>query len=114
MGRDSLIHAALTHGAAGAIAASANVAPELGVSIYQHFEQGDLGASLAAQKALAPLRAAFGLGTHPAMLKAGAELMGLEVGPPRRPVAPLADSELDTLKQVLIEMGKLPREEQST
>jgi 4-hydroxy-tetrahydrodipicolinate synthase len=114
MGRDSLIYAALTHGAAGAIAASANVAPELGVAIYEHFEQGDLDGSLAAQKALAPLRAAFALGTHPAMLKAGAELMGLEVGPPRRPVTPLAADEMNTLKQVLTEMGKLPREEQST
>jgi 4-hydroxy-tetrahydrodipicolinate synthase len=34
MGRDSLIFAALAHGAAGAVAASANVVPELVVSIY--------------------------------------------------------------------------------
>jgi 4-hydroxy-tetrahydrodipicolinate synthase len=108
MGRDTLIYAALMHGAAGAIAASANVAPELGVAIFEKYESGDLEGSLAAQKALAPLRLAFGLGTHPAMLKAGAELMGLAAGPPRRPVSPLSESELDILRSVLVEMGKLP------
>ena len=107
MGRDTLIYAALMHGAAGAIAASANVAPELGVAIYEKFQCGDLEGALAAQKALAPLRLAFGLGTHPAMLKAGAELMGIAVGPPRRPVSRLSDSDRDSLKAVLVEMGKL-------
>ena len=107
MGRDTLIYAALMHGAAGAIAASANVAPELGVAIYEKFQCGELEGALAAQKALAPLRLAFGLGTHPAMLKAGAELMGIAVGPPRRPVSRLSDSDRDSLKAVLVEMGKL-------
>ena len=109
MGRDTLIYAALMHGAAGAIAASANVAPELGVAIYEKFQCGDLEGALAAQKALAPLRLAFGLGTHPAMLKAGAELMGIAVGPPRGPVSRLSDSDRDSLKAVLVEMGKMKK-----
>ncbi len=107
MGRDTLIFAALQHGATGAIAASANIAPELSVDIYRHFTAGRLQEALAAQYALAPLRLAFGLGTFPAMLKTGAELMGLPAGPPRTPVAPLNPEEREKLRQVLVQMGKL-------
>ena len=56
MGRDTLIYAALEHGAAGAIAASANVAPELGAAIYDRFQAGDAPGALEAQMRLAPLR----------------------------------------------------------
>lgn len=107
MGRDTLIFAALQHGATGAIAASANIAPELSVDIYRNFTAGRPQEALAAQYALAPLRLAFGLGTFPAMLKTGAELMGLPAGPPRAPVAPLNPEEREKLRQVLVQMGKL-------
>jgi 4-hydroxy-tetrahydrodipicolinate synthase len=107
MGRDTLIYAALAHGAAGAIAASANVAPELGAAIYDRYTSGDLDGARASQQQLAPLRLAFGIGTHPAMLKAGAELMGVPAGPPRRPVQRLNAEELDRLRGVLSGMGKL-------
>lgn len=107
MGRDTLIYAALVHGAAGAIAASANVAPELGVGVYERFRAGDTDGALDFQLRLAPLRSAFSLGTHPAMLKAGADLVGASGGPPRRPVSRLAGSDLQALKAVLAKMGKL-------
>jgi len=107
MGRDTLIYAALAHGAAGAIAASANVAPELGAGIYDRYLKGDMAGALDYQMRLAPLRLAFGIGTHPAMLKAGAELMGVPAGPPRRPVQPLSPDELERLRSVLSGMGKL-------
>ncbi len=107
MGRDSLIYAALVHGAAGAIAASANVAPELGVGVYERYMSGDTEGALGFQKRLAPLRSAFSLGTHPAMLKAGAELAGAAGGPPRRPVSRLSGDDLQALKVLLSRMGKL-------
>jgi 4-hydroxy-tetrahydrodipicolinate synthase len=107
MGRDTLIYAALVHGAAGAIAASANVAPDLGAAIYDRYLQGDLAGALDYQTRLAPLRLAFGIGTHPAMLKAGAELMGVPVGPPRLPVQRLRPEENERLRSVLTGMGKL-------
>jgi 4-hydroxy-tetrahydrodipicolinate synthase len=107
MGRDTLIYAALVHGAAGAIAASANVAPELGVGVYERYTAGDAEGALGFQKRLAPLRSAFSLGTHPAMLKAGAELVGAAGGPPRRPVSRLSGSNLQALKVLLSKMGKL-------
>ncbi len=107
MGRDTLIYAALAHGAAGAIAASANIAPELAVEIYRRFSAGDLAGALAAQQRLAPLRVAFGLGTFPAMLKSGAEMVGLPAGPPRAPVTRLAGPERQKLREVLVRMGKI-------
>ena len=108
MGRDSLIYAALLHGAAGAIAASANIAPGPAVDIYRNFLAGNLQDSLAAQQRLAPLRAACGLGTFPAMLKAGAELVGLPAGPPRAPVTRLGEADRARLREVLVHMGELP------
>jgi 4-hydroxy-tetrahydrodipicolinate synthase len=41
MGRDTLIFGALMYGAAGAIAASANVAPKLTVDIFSAYQNGD-------------------------------------------------------------------------
>ena len=105
MGRDTLIYAALVHGAAGAIAATANVAPELGVGIYERYRAGDAAGALDCQMRLAPLRAAFSLGTHPAMLKAGTDLVCDAGGPPRRPVSRLSGRDLQQLKEVLTEMG---------
>lgn len=105
MGRDTLIYSALAHGMAGGIAASANVAPEIGVGIYENFIQGNLEEAQECQQRLAPLRLAFSLGTHPAMLKAGAELVGFPAGPPRAPVSPLTEPQREHLKQVLIGMG---------
>ena len=107
MGRDTLIYAALSHGAAGAIAASASVAPELSVGIYESYVSGNLALALDYQRRLAPLRRAFSIGTHPAMLKAGADLVGLPCGPPRRPVRPLSEEEREQLRAVLVEIGTL-------
>jgi len=107
MGRDTLIYSALVHGAAGSIAASANMVPEIGVEIYRCFTQGDLEGAIAAQRNLAPVRLAFSLGTFPAMLKAGVELVGLSAGPPRAPVSPLTDEERGKLRQALVQVGKL-------
>lgn len=108
MGRDTLIYSALVHGAAGSIAASANIVPEFSVAIYEKFLAGDLEGAIAAQRQLAPVRLAFGLGTFPAVLKAGVELVGLKAGPPRAPVAPLTDDEVAVLREALVEVGKIP------
>ena len=106
MGRDTLIHAALREGAAGAIAASGNVAPEIASGIYEAFLLGDEELARDLQQRLAALRDAFTLGTHPAMLKAGADLVGFSGGPPRRPVKPLNSAQLVTLRHILAHIGK--------
>lgn len=104
MGRDTLIYGALLYGAKGSIAASANVAPALGVRIYERFTAGDLEGARAAQAALAPLRMAFSWGTFPVVIKEALDLMGLDCGPARPPVGPLTPEQRARLREVLLEM----------
>lgn len=107
MGRDTLIFAALVHGASGAIAATANVAPRLVVDIYEAFMAGDLEKARNSQMALAPLRMAFGLGTFPVVVKEALEMMGIAPGRCRAPVGPLSQSAREKLREVLKQMGLL-------
>jgi len=105
MGRDTLIYGGLLYGAAGSIAASANVKPSLLVEIYDAFIEGDLKRSLEAQRSLAPLRIAFGLGTFPSVVKEAVNMIGIDVGRCRRPVGLLAPDKLKQLNDVLVGMG---------
>jgi 4-hydroxy-tetrahydrodipicolinate synthase len=107
MGRDTLIFAALMHGAAGAIAATANVAPKLVVEIYEAFLAGDYQKARKCQAALAPLRMAFGLGTFPVVVKEALELMGIAPGRCRGPVSALSSQAREKLRLILKEMDLL-------
>ena len=108
-GNDALIFAALAVGAAGAVAATADIAPGLAVRIYQAYCDGDMAGARAAQMALIQLRRCFSLGTVPAPMKRAAELLGLPVGPTAAPVSPLSQRADETLAEVLIELCLLPR-----
>jgi len=101
LGRDTLIYAGLLHGAKGAIAATANVAPALVVEIYQAFIEGDLRRALEAQNRLAPLRHAFGLGTFPVVVKEALTLIGINAGPARSPIGPITPESREKLRNVL-------------
>lgn len=105
MGKDSLIFAGLAHGAAGAVAASANVVPELVVSIYDAVSARDLARGRELQRLLVPLRLAFDLGTFPAVIKEAMQMIGLPAGPVRRPVEPLSDEARIKLRDVLEQVG---------
>lgn len=107
-GRDTLIYGALAYGAAGSIAATANVAPALVASIYDRFRSGDLAGSRQAQRDLAPLRLAFSLGSFPVVIKEALDMLGLDAGPARAPVGPLAEAERAQLRAVLQGMELLP------
>ena len=104
MGRDTLIYGALCYGAAGSIAACANVAPGLCVDIYEKFVAGDLKGSLKAQFTLAPLRIAFTLGTFPSVIKESLNLLGIEAGPCMEPAGPMTADERAKLRKVLVDM----------
>jgi 4-hydroxy-tetrahydrodipicolinate synthase len=105
MGRDTLIYGALCYGAAGSIAACANVAPRLCADIYDKYMAGDLQGSLDAQFTLAPLRLAFTIGTFPAVIKESLEILGIEAGPCMAPVGPMTSQEREKLRCVLVQMG---------
>ena len=107
MGRDTLIYGALCYGAAGSIAACANVAPGLCADIYEKFIAGDFKGSLKAQFTLAPLRIAFTIGTFPAVIKESLNMLGIEAGPCMEPVGPMTGDEREKLRKVLVDIGLL-------
>jgi len=109
MGRDSLIYGALTYGATGAIAATANVAPKLIVGIYRAVKEGDFNKAKEYQRELAPLRTAFGLGTFPVVVKEALTMMGLPGGRCRKPIKPLDNEKKAQLRDVLANMGLIPK-----
>lgn len=104
-GQDSLIAASLAAGAAGAVAATANVAPSLVVGLYRSFLAGDLTACNEAQRRVAILRKALQLGTFPVVFKEAMAMIGLPVGPARRPAAPLDEDRRGELWQILESIG---------
>lgn len=107
MGRDTMIYAGLAYGCVGAVAATANVAPELVVGIYDAFQAGDHALALERQRQLAPLRRAFTLGSFPVVVKDAMELMGLPAGPCRAPIRSLEGPARQTLVAILRDLGKL-------
>ena len=106
-GRDTLIYGLLAYGAKGAIAATANIVPQIVVRIYEEYQKGNLQAALKAQFQLAPLRMAFDLGSFPVVMKEGLNLLGIEVGSTLKPVEPLSEEARGKLKEVLKEMNIL-------
>jgi 4-hydroxy-tetrahydrodipicolinate synthase len=109
-GFDMIIHPTLFAGGSGAVPASGNIAPRLIADLYESFIKGDRAGSLELQQKLAPLRQAFGLGTFPAVLKEGLNLMGVNVGRPKLPVRPLSDEAKKKLRSVLEGLGLQPVE----
>ena len=100
-GTDSLILPGLMSGGQGAIAATANLLPEVVVSVYNHFLAGDYAKAQEAQAYLAPIRNLFASGTLPSVLKESLNMTGIPVGPARRPVAPISDKVRADLLKVL-------------
>ena len=104
-GRDTLILATLLYGGRGSIAATGNVVPGLVASIYDRFVDGDLDGALEAQRQLAPLRHAFGLGTFPVVVKEALNMIGMPVGRCRAPVGEMKSEACRQLRQVLVDLG---------
>jgi 4-hydroxy-tetrahydrodipicolinate synthase len=107
MGRDTMIYAGLCYGCVGAVAATANVAPELVVGIYDAYMAGDHALALQRQQQLTPLRTAFSLGSFPVVVKDALNLLGLPAGPCRAPITSLTGAPREKLIEILKGMGKL-------
>jgi 2-dehydro-3-deoxy-D-pentonate aldolase len=100
-GRDTLIAPALQYGAKGAVPGTANIAPDLCVAIYDGVQRGDFAAAQAIQSRLSPLRIGLAIGTAPGAIKAAMNLLGLNVGPGRSPIAPLSAEKQEKLRVIL-------------
>jgi 4-hydroxy-tetrahydrodipicolinate synthase len=74
-------------------------------SIYDLYVAGDVAGSLEAQKALAPLRIAFGWGTFPVVVKEAVQMVGIDAGPCRSPVGSMTSERRAALEKVVRDMG---------
>lgn len=100
-GNDALILWNLLAGGAGGITAVANIYPEVMVSIYQHYEAGDLEQAKAAQDSIRPIRNCFRFGNPNTVTKTAVRLAGYPVGPCRRPFSYLSDEAVKQIKETL-------------
>jgi 4-hydroxy-tetrahydrodipicolinate synthase len=85
-GNDSLILWTLLAGGCGAIAGTANVYPEISVSIYKLWEEGRIEEAKLQQIKLRPLRDVMKQGNPNSVIKRAMNLLGYPVGPARKPV----------------------------
>lgn len=107
VGRDTLIYGGLLYGAVGAVAATANVVPDMVVGIYDSVKNNNLKEAGKLQEQVALLRNAFSLGTFPVVVKEAMQFLGLPAGPCRKPILPLNAKRRAQLKDVLVRMGIL-------
>lgn len=102
VGKDSLIYGALCYGVDGAIGLSINVAPALAVGIYEAFQAGDHARARALQEKLALLRdGLLRFGSYPAQVKAALDVIGIPVGPPRKPIMPVSEARREELRALM-------------
>lgn len=87
-GKDTLLYASLTHGAAGGVCTAANFMPELITAIYNKYIAGDISGSLEAQFKLNPVRLAMDGASFPVAAKDMANLRGRNAGKPYTPTLP--------------------------
>lgn len=87
-GKDTLLYAALCHGAVGGVCTAANFMPHLITDVYNKFIAGDIKGSLEAQFKLNPVRLSMDAASFPVAAKDMANLVGRNVGVPYRPNLP--------------------------
>jgi 4-hydroxy-tetrahydrodipicolinate synthase len=100
-GRDTLTLTMMMHGCDGAISPAANVFPELVVKQYESAREGNWDAAREAHDILAPLRAAWALGSFPVVIKEAMSIVGRDAGPTRPPIAELSPAARAQLTDVL-------------
>ncbi len=107
-GRGLLFPQALKEGGVeGAIIPSANVVPNLLVELYEAFNVEMKERFEEIQTKLLPLEIGLKLGSFPAAIKASLNLLGVNIGNPRKPIFPLLGRDLEKLRNILIASGCL-------
>ncbi|MCD6076172.1 MAG: dapA [Ramlibacter sp.] len=110
-GRDTVFQSLMMHGCDGTISPAANVFPKLVVAQYNAIRTGDWTEATRINDVLAPLRAAWALGSFPVVIKEAMRVVGRDPGPTRRPVTGLPPAKLDVLqgicRRILEEENKL-------
>ena len=84
-GSDSLILWALMAGGTGAISGCSNVFPELMVSIYNYWKEGNIEKANESQKKIRAFRNVMQMGNPNSVVKLAVNMRGYHVGPARQP-----------------------------
>jgi N-acetylneuraminate lyase len=112
-GRDEMLLPALTLGATAALGGTYNFTGPIFRRLWDAFDRGDLAAARAeqetAQKIIAVLQP-----RGVAAIKAVMPLIGLDLGPPRLPLAAFTPSEMDALGEALDAAGLFAARRQAT
>jgi 4-hydroxy-tetrahydrodipicolinate synthase len=98
-GNDSLILWTLQAGGAGGITAVANLLPEIMVSIYSKFLEGDSGAKF--QDSIRPIRNCFKYGNPNTIIKNATNMLGMPVGNNRAPFNYISPEAKDAIQATL-------------
>lgn len=100
-GSDSLILWALLAGGTGAISGCSNVFPELMVSIYTYWKEGNIEKANESQKKIRAFRNVMQMGNPNSVVKLAVNMRGYNVGPARQPSNCTDPSIEKALKDVL-------------
>jgi 4-hydroxy-2-oxoglutarate aldolase len=101
-------YAALCVGATGGILALGNVLPDQCVRLYELTRAGRHDEALRLQRELVPIARLLGPTYGVAGLKAALNLLGYDVGLPRPPLVPVADTVIQILRDALARFEEIP------
>ncbi|HEY7170089.1 MAG TPA: dihydrodipicolinate synthase family protein [Vicinamibacterales bacterium] len=107
-GSAGTFYPALCVGAAGGILALGNALPDACVRLYELTRAGRHEEALALQRELVPIGRMLGPTYGVAGLKAALNLLGYDVGVPRPPLVPVADSVIPALRDALARFEEIP------
>ena len=106
-GSASFLFAALTLGAVGGVVALSNIAPQQSIDIYRLTREGQWEEAAELQRRMVPVNAAVTARFGVAGLKAALDMLGFYGGPVRSPLCDLAETERQTLRDILAAGGLL-------
>jgi 4-hydroxy-2-oxoglutarate aldolase len=107
-GAAATFYPALCVGAVGGILALGCAAPDACVRLFELTRAGRHDAALALQRELVPIARLLGATHGVPGLKAALNLLGYDVGVPRPPLVPVAESVLPALREALAHFEEIP------
>lgn len=105
VGNGTLLYTALELGAVGGILAVADIAPELCAELVRRFRDGDTQGAGAVQQRLTPLHKEIVATFGAVGVKAGLDLIGMNGGAPRAPLAPLSAKHREQVARTMRSAG---------
>lgn len=104
-GNDDQIVPLLSLGGKGVISVIANILPQQTHALVQKYLDGDTKGSLELQLKMLPIIQSMFFEVNPIPVKTAMKLMGIDVGPCRRPLTTMEDQNLVRLKTAMKEAG---------